>query len=290
MKIRLTPLALTLALLLACAMLAGCGGKAPEAPAESATTEAARAPKEPDSIKVTVTNGSDYQFIELYVSPSAANEWGDDHLGSTSLLKRNGSFDITLDKYEFNTYDIRVVDEDDDVYLFGRVPLNNGSEVVIGFGENGLVAEVTHADGTTEAVAGELQGADGGGGGGGAPAAEAPAPTVTGTGNDTNGLMEFTVYNESDYEIYAIYVGVSNAAAEDDLDILPATIPPHESADASVVASQGDWLNTEWTMYVTDVDGDTSASFETFNPWLLSYVDISWDSNAGGYVCNFVYD
>lgn len=280
MKTRTT--AFTLAMLLAAALFTACGAK--PAPASSAPVRAAA----PSTMNIVVTNSSDYHFNELYITPTAAPDWGADLLGSTSILKKGGSVAVTLDAYDFNTYDLRVVDEDDEVYLFQRIPLNEGSEIAIGFGNEGLQADVT-TDGATESFLGAL---DGGGdtGAGQAPAAAAAAPTVTGTGNDTNGLMEFEVYNESDYDIYALNVGVANASAEHDLDLLPAILPAHSSTTVSAVASQGDWLNTEWTMYVVDVDGDTSASFESFNPWLLSYVDIQWDNNAGGYVCTFGYD
>ena len=52
-------------------------------------------------------------------------------------------------------------------------------------------------------------------------------------------------------------------------------------------ATMGDWSQTEWTLYVEDVDGDTSASFDSFNPWTVSYVDIYWQGDS--YVCDFTY-
>ncbi|MDL2219718.1 hypothetical protein LJC04_05245, partial [Ruminococcaceae bacterium OttesenSCG-928-O06] len=74
-----------------------------------------------------------------------------------------------------------------------------------------------------------------------------------------------------------------------DFDLLPIILEAGESYNAVGQVSRGDWDATDWTLYITDVDGDTSASFEVFNPWELSYVDIQWDSSAGGYVCTFVY-
>jgi hypothetical protein len=115
--------AILMVLLLSLSMLAGCGGKA-----EPTATPTEKPPAE---MNVTVKNSSGYIFNELYATPTADSEWGDDHLGSTSILKKGGIFEITLTTYNYNTYDIRVVDEDDDVYLFERVPLEEKCEIEI---------------------------------------------------------------------------------------------------------------------------------------------------------------
>lgn len=282
------------AILLALVLLAGCnrGGDSSSAAAPASAPAAAEgasaaapAPTGGGNISVTVSNYTDYNFNELYVTPTASTEWGEDHLGSTNILKKNGSFDISLAKYEFNTYDIHIIDEDGDEYLFSRVPLDNGSEVQISFEADGLVATSIMPDGTMEAVYGALSGSEDGGG----ETNQAAVPENTDTGFDTNGEFTFTVYNESDYDIYAIYIGVSTASAADDIDVLPAILPAHQSTDITAHASSGDWTNTEWTMYIQDVDGDTSASMDAFNPWTLAYVDITWNSDAGGYSCAFYY-
>lgn len=139
-------------MLLLVAVLAGCGGNK-EQPASSKSEPAV---KPATTLKVTVANATDYMFNELYVSPTAQNEWGDDHLGSTSVLKKNGSVDITLPAYDYDSYDIRVVDEDDDVYVFQRVSLKNGSTVSI-FWEDGPIAQVEDADGEIAQVAGVME-------------------------------------------------------------------------------------------------------------------------------------
>ncbi|NLW77846.1 MAG: hypothetical protein GXY32_00325 [Ruminococcaceae bacterium] len=260
----------------------------PAPPASTPATTPDPTPTGSDTIDVAITNNTTYIFNELYATPTASNDWGIDQLGSTSILKSGGSYDISLQKYEFDTYDLRIVDEDKYVYLFSRVTLVDGSEVLIEFADDGLQAVVYGPDGDSSTVAGTVDGTnatdDVGGGGGTAPE---PEPVVTGTGNDTNGQYTFNVYNESSYDIYSIHMGVRNAGASDDIDILPAILYGGESTTVTGVASQGDWLNTEWTLYITDVDGDTSNSYDSFNPWLLSYVNIYWQD--GGYVCEFVY-
>ena len=97
----------------------------------------------------------------------------------------------------------------------------------------------------------------------------------------------FTIYNESDYTIYSIHMGPSGGASTDDVDILQSTLAAGAQVEISGTVSAGS--SSEWTLYVTDVDGDTSVSYEVFNLFDLSYVDVVWDSGVGGYRCEFVY-
>ena len=106
---------------------------------------------------------------------------------------------------------------------------------------------------------------------------------------DYNVEYSFTIYNESDYTIYSIHMGPLGSSSEDDVDILQSTLAPGMSADISGVIPAHMGPDSDWTLYVTDVDGDTSVSYETFKPSALIYVDIVWDSSAGGYRCEFVY-
>lgn len=273
----LRKLAATAAAVMLLAGMVGCGDKT-----------AGGAQKNADTLTIRFSNASSFIFNEIYISPTAANEWADELLGSTQILKSSGSIDVDIPAYDFDNYDILVVDEDRDEYMFTRVPLQHGGEVAIYFGEEGLAADVGNEQGELiTTVWGTLEGAfiD-------EPAQTSqpmPQPTVTGTGNDTNGQYSFTVYNESNFDIFTIHMGVANAAAEHDIDILPETLPYGQSANVTGIASQGDWLNTEWVLYITDIDGETSVSFDVFNPWTVSYVDIYWDAKNGGYVCDFIY-
>ena len=91
-------------------------------------------------------------------------------------------------------------------------------------------------------------------------------PTSTGTGYDTDGQFAFTVYNNSDYDIYSLHMVILDAGSDHDIDVLPQILPANISTTITGQASMGDWIQTDWTIYVTDVDGDTSASYDTFNP------------------------
>lgn len=255
----------TLLLAVLAAALLGCG-----APAQESATPP---PQESKTLRITVTNASDYVFNELYITPTSQSDWGQDHLGSTSILKKNGSFDVTLAKYDFENYDIRIVDQDEDVYLFKYVPLNEGSKVAISFGD-GLIAEVTGADGSSQTVGGEL---------------------VSGSGDDSGGDYDYTmedfafnIYNESEYSIYAVYMYPAYTDG-DGVDVLPTVLESGDSqyVTGSVVGTDYEGI-TEWVLHVVDVDGDASISYDVFDPWNISYVDVTWDSSVGGYVCDFV--
>ena len=100
-------------------ILSACGGNddAPKGRGNNVPTSvssAVTAPVRSTTLAVTVANVSGYNFQELYVSPTGTNNWGEDHLGSTSILKNNGSYDITLARYDFENYDVLIIDEDGD--------------------------------------------------------------------------------------------------------------------------------------------------------------------------------
>ncbi|MGI5898718.1 MAG: hypothetical protein ACOX8S_02210 [Christensenellales bacterium] len=275
--------AILLSLLMIAALLAACNGGSSKATASPApdTSPAATAPQ---NINVTITNSSSYIFNELYATPTSMNEWGTDHLGSTSILKKNGSFDIKLKKYDFTNYDIKIVDEDEDVYFFQYVSLIEGSKVDISFGD-GLIATVTGPDGTSSTVSGNLQLSSGDVGGVSEPGGQDEPQEY----DYTQDPFSFQIYNESDYDIYAIYMAPDGSESET-VDILAEVLKSKGSTtvEGSVAGTQFQGATT-WTLYVEDVDGDTSVSMSYFDPWMVIYIDITWDSSSGGYVCEFFY-
>ncbi|MDR0952379.1 MAG: hypothetical protein LBM18_05590 [Oscillospiraceae bacterium] len=265
-------LSILLVLILAFSMLAGCGGG------------------KSDSLDVRVTNSSGYTFEQLYVTPTAQNDFGDDLFGSTTILKDGGSFDIKVMKYEFDTYDVRIVDEDDDVYQFSRVSLGDGSEIAISW-DNGLVATVTAKDGSSAEFEGVMNPdsedsgsvADSGGDDGG-------EQTDSGDGIDYN-PMYFTVYNETDYEIHFINITPENIdAPETDILAEKGVLAAGESyvVDANLAGTEYEGT-TAWYMYIQDSVGDTSIESQWFTTYDLDYVDIYWDGDAQGYYCEFNY-
>lgn len=68
------------------------------------------------NIRFTVDNNSNYDFYNIYLSPSSASEWGDDKLGS-EILYAGSEKDIFIAPGE---YDIKIIDEDgDDCIRYG---------------------------------------------------------------------------------------------------------------------------------------------------------------------------
>lgn len=71
---------------------------------------------------VIIKNDSSWVLTELYLSPADDNEWGPDQLGNHVI----GSGDeFTLSEIPCEVYDIRLVDEDDDVCILEGVALCN---------------------------------------------------------------------------------------------------------------------------------------------------------------------
>jgi hypothetical protein len=86
---------------------AGCGAEDPD--------------PDPDLDSVlTVENQSSYTLISLYLSPTTSVQWGSDLLGE-AVLEPGDRFEIG--GIDCDTYDIRVVDEDDDECIIEDVDL-----------------------------------------------------------------------------------------------------------------------------------------------------------------------
>jgi len=89
-----------LALLAALAALSGCGAK--------------KAP-------VTITNDlGAWDIHYVYISPADSDEWGDDLLGEDEILEDGQQLTTEI---EVGTYDIRLVDEDQDTYTRSDVEI-----------------------------------------------------------------------------------------------------------------------------------------------------------------------
>lgn len=118
------------------------------------------------------------------------------------------------------------------------------------------------------------------------PASGTPSQQGQTQSSARQGSYQFKIYNKSGYEIYAVYMGPADGVADEDVDVLEkSTLPNGESI---TVKGNANARSKEWTLYIEDVDGDTSASYSTFNPFELNHVDVFWDAN-GYYVCAFSY-
>ncbi len=107
-------------------------------------------------------------------------------------------------------------------------------------------------------------------------------------GYDTDGIVDFYLNNNSDYEIVYAYICPENYP-DVAVDILPSTLGPGRSYEYRRLINSYYWDEGDWRIYLVDADGDTSAIYDVFNPWSLAYINVDWDPYAGGYICEFGY-
>ena len=80
-----------------------------------------------NGVAITFDNKSQYDIVELNLSPVKQQDWGDNQLLST--LKAGTSF--TLNSIPANKYDVQFVDEDDDTCVLQDVKIAANETVVI---------------------------------------------------------------------------------------------------------------------------------------------------------------
>ena len=71
----------------------------------------------------TIVNYSDWTIYEIYFSPTWDSQWSEDKLGY-DVLEPNYQYRMALD-YGCGDYDVKIVDEDDDVCVVNDVYLCN---------------------------------------------------------------------------------------------------------------------------------------------------------------------
>lgn len=74
---------------------------------------------------VTVVNKSNWVITHLFLSATSEEEWGPDQLGK-SVIATGGSFKLT--DIPCDTYDVRLIDEDDDECVVTEVDICGGSD------------------------------------------------------------------------------------------------------------------------------------------------------------------
>lgn len=78
---------------------------------------------------VDISNQTGYTIMYMYVSPSDAQNWEEDVLGSQVLPTGQGRR-VWLRNYHSPMFDIRLVDEDGDTYTFWQVDVSRHDLVV----------------------------------------------------------------------------------------------------------------------------------------------------------------
>lgn len=163
-------------------------------------------------VTVTLTNNSDWKFEEIYISPFGSDTWGPDLLGSTSILKTDGTSEITLEATAENgVYDLRCVDEDGDAWIIERVALQSGDTITIQLNNDGEPSASIESKkgGTPASVHGYFESSDDSYDYG-SDAEEYPYETQ----------ISFYLYNDSSYDIWEVYFAPSGTIDEENEDAL----------------------------------------------------------------------
>jgi len=66
---------------------------------------------------INITNNTGYDIYYVYVSPDVSGDWGEDVL-EDKVLEDGEEIRVELDGYDSSVFDVKLVDEDNDVYLF----------------------------------------------------------------------------------------------------------------------------------------------------------------------------
>lgn len=78
--------------------------------------------------EVEFVNASSWTITEIYFSHAKEKNWGEDFLGSEVLSKGDS---LTLTDVEAGKWDVKVVDEDDDVCILENVAITANDKWVI---------------------------------------------------------------------------------------------------------------------------------------------------------------
>ena len=85
--------------------------------------------------RLEITNDTgNYSFFYVYISPSSSDSWGDDMLGSSETISAGSTKSFRLNN---GTYDIKVIDEDDDEYIFWNVDVSGTLDLYVSLDDLG---------------------------------------------------------------------------------------------------------------------------------------------------------
>ena len=71
------------------------------------------------TISITIINDANYDIFRVFMSPTREQNWGPDQLGSQIIRKNGGRY--TLRDVPCDSYDVRLVDEDNDECIMRNV-------------------------------------------------------------------------------------------------------------------------------------------------------------------------
>lgn len=83
------------------------------------------------NLDFTLVNRTGVDIMEVYLSPTSDNEWGEDVMGKDILANRE-KVDITFSSAETEcNWDLKVVDEDDDDIVWTKLNLCTANEITL---------------------------------------------------------------------------------------------------------------------------------------------------------------
>lgn len=83
------------------------------------------------NLDFTLVNRTGVDIMEVYLSPTSDNEWGEDVMGKDILADRE-KVDITFSSAETEcNWDLKIVDEDDDDIIWTKLNLCTANEITL---------------------------------------------------------------------------------------------------------------------------------------------------------------
>ena len=83
------------------------------------------------NLDFTLVNKTGVDIMEVYLSPTSDNEWGEDVMGK-DILESGQKVDITFSSAETEcNWDLKVVDEDDDDIVWTKLNLCTANEITL---------------------------------------------------------------------------------------------------------------------------------------------------------------
>lgn len=83
------------------------------------------------NLDFTLVNKTGLTIMEVYLSPTSEDEWGEDVMGK-DVLKNGEKVDITFSSGETEcNWDLKIVDEDDDDVEWTKLNLCTASEITL---------------------------------------------------------------------------------------------------------------------------------------------------------------
>jgi len=228
-----------------------------------------------DTIGVVFTNNADDVINELYVFPIAIDgtaileqDMGPDLIKNTGNTRRIGSFGVTIELLH-TSYNVMARGRQQDIYVFGGVPLSNICEVVLAY-DRGTGGEPTltviHRNGSVDVVEGVYL-------------APGDAPNHTHVPLLRSVSLQFNISNNTNKEITFISIREADHPSKGEVELYIGNLTANRSASVNYRLFEEDQEITEWLLYIETADGESIQFDEAFNPWETTQLVLSMDAD-----------